>query len=210
MSVPDPTVPNSQPSLSTVPGDGLIILFGQGVTRASGAGKPGRDREGDVEHDPDRHDADPEDELARDQKEDDERHLEVVTMGRGVDLPHSTGVFGGYPGCTVAYALHDESDLWDQETFPPTQESMSDPESVEWGVTPLDTNDVFYLRFPGSGGYGDPLGRDAESVGRDVAEGTVDPEEFCLREFLCPECGALHDTEVSHRDDPYLFSRLSL
>jgi len=242
-------------------------------------------------------------------------HFEIVTMGRGIDLPHSTGVFGGYPGANVEYALHEDAAPWDAETFPPTRESLPDAENVSWGVISLDDEDVFSLRFPGSGGYGDPLKRDPDRVRRDVADGNVAPEtaeqvyginpdgdgeersarrerrldeaeppataidpadvvgdttdtpnylsadlgvvvdeagqpyavcedcdtlvgradgnwkdgaavldsplstvgtythgpdEYRLREFLCPECGTLHDTEVSNREDPYLVSRLSV
>lgn len=35
------------------------------------------------------------------------------------------------------------------------------------------------------------------------------PEEFCLREFACRNCGALLDVEVTHRHDPYLASTLT-
>ncbi|RQG94905.1 hydantoinase B/oxoprolinase family protein [Natrarchaeobius chitinivorans] len=245
-------------------------------------------------------------------------HIDVVTMGRGVDLPHSTGVFGGYPGSNIEYALHEDAELWGRdsdESFPPERDEMPESRGMQWGVTPLEEDDVFYLRFAGSGGYGDPLKRDPDDVGSDVADGVIDqetastvygldvdvdsgeivednrnssreerlekadspsetiedvettptdnylsadlrvvtgddgtpyascgdcgtllaradedwkegaavlespvartgvhtegPEDYCLREFLCPDCGTLHDTEVSERDDHHLISRLS-
>ena len=245
------------------------------------------------------------------------QQLDIVTMGRGIDVPHSTGVFGGYPGTNVDYATYRDIDRSDDDPFPPTEESMPEPEHIQWGVDTLGDDDVFHVRMPGSGGYGDPLDRDPEKVADDVAEGKVTPEtarnvycvpvddtgviegsvtkeremrrakrleeaecseesptpveaestsyrlgenirvvrtdedqlyavcdhcsesvgradkdwkqsaavgerslsnvgqgtsgtaEYCLREFFCPGCGALLDTEVAKRDDPSLVSRLS-
>jgi N-methylhydantoinase B len=245
------------------------------------------------------------------------QQLDIVTMGRGIDVPHSTGIFGGYPGTNVDYATYREIDRSDDDPFPPTEESMPEPEHIQWGVDTLGDDDVFHVRMPGSGGYGDPLDRDPEKVAEDVAEGKITPEtarnvycvpvddngviegsvtekrerrrakrleeaeysgesstptevestsyrlgenirvvstdegqlyavcdqcsecvgradkdwkqsaavserslssvgqgtsgtaEYCLREFYCPGCGALLDTEVARRDDPSLVSRLS-
>jgi N-methylhydantoinase B len=254
--------------------------------------------------------------------EEDFEKLDVVTMGRGIDLPHSTGVFGGYPGANVDYATYRDADLSGDGPFPPTEESLPEPEHVRWGVDTLGDDDAFHVRLPGSGGYGDPLDREPESVAEDVAEGKIAPEtarevycvpvddegtitgsaqqaredryrerleaadppgeadaattapedtepspyrlganvavevdgedvpyaacegcgvpvgraddhwkgevtvaeeslsaagtatggsaEYCLRKFLCPECGTLLDTEVAKREDPALVSRLSL
>ena len=47
----------------------------------------------------------------------------------------------------------------------------------------LGDDDVFHVRQPGSGGYGDPLERDAERVAEDVAEGKITPET--AREVYC-------------------------
>ena len=245
--------------------------------------------------------------------------LDIVTMGRGIDVPHSTGVFGGYPGADVEYATHRDVGLWDGDgSFPPTTASMPAPEHNDWGVNGLDPDDVFHVRLPGSGGYGDPLDRDAEAVASDVADGQIAPETardvyhvpvdddgtltgsveaaraaayeerlaaadqpespvkadptgstqfrlgphldvvrdaegrpyavctdceatvgradqdwkataavteeplskvgtgthhtegFCLREFVCPDCGTLLDTEVAKQEDPVLVSRLAI
>ena len=103
--------------------------------------------------------------------------LEVVCMGRGIDIPHSTGIFGGYPGANAEYATHRDVELDGEETpFPPAKSSMSDPEYLHWGVNPLEGGDVFHVRFPGSGGYGDPLDRDPDDVIEDVKSGAIAPE----------------------------------
>jgi N-methylhydantoinase B len=245
--------------------------------------------------------------------------FDVVSCGRGVETPHSTGVFGGYPGANIEYTKYEGSDVLSEETgFPPSDGELPDPEYVQWGVNELDEGDVFRVQLPGSGGYGDPLERDPEAVRRDVAEGKVTPETarsvygvpvtddgertgsaeetrerryadrldaagsasptadpgateatayrlgarvvvqtdaegdayavcercdavldraaahwkatvgtierpisaagvhnhgpegYCLREFVCPDCGALLDTEVAKSSDPPLVSRLSI
>jgi N-methylhydantoinase B len=249
--------------------------------------------------------------------EGDYENLDVVTMGRGIEVPHSTGVFGGYPGANVDYATFRDVDFDGDRPFPPTAESMPEPEHVRWGVDTLGDDDVFHVRLPGSGGYGDPLERDPDAVAEDVTRGRIAPEtargvycvpvnddgeiigsveqaretryrerldradlpadtpdpgttdptpyrlganvavetdeegvhyavcencdaaigraddhwktnagrseeplsaagtatggpgEYCLRTFLCPECGVIVDTEVAKRTDPALVSRLS-
>ncbi len=249
--------------------------------------------------------------------EGDYEKLDVVTMGRGIEVPHSTGVFGGYPGANVEYATYRDVGFGGGDPFPPAEESLPEPEHIRWGVDTLDDDDVFHVRLPGSGGYGDPLQRDPDSVVEDVTQGRVTPETarsvycvpvdddgeitgsveqareeryrerledadepgetpppertdptpyrlganvtveaadtghyavcehcdtavgraddhwkdetavreeplsaageatggseaYCLRTFLCPDCGVILDTEVARRTDPALVSRLSL
>jgi N-methylhydantoinase B len=250
--------------------------------------------------------------------EGDYESLDVVTMGRGIEVPHSTGVFGGYPGANVDYATHRDVEFGGDSPFPPTEASLPEPEHVRWGVDTLGDDDVFHVRLPGSGGYGDPLQRDPEAVVEDVVQERITPktarsvycvpvtddgeitgsverareeryrerleraeqpgetptpehtdptpyrlganvavetadeekyyavcercetavgraddnwkaetaiseeplaaaggathgsEEYCLRTFLCPDCGVILDTEVARRTDPALVSRLSL
>ncbi|MFB6196368.1 MAG: hydantoinase B/oxoprolinase family protein [Haloplanus sp.] len=246
--------------------------------------------------------------------------IDLVTFGRAVEVPASEGTFGGHPGSTVEYSFYRDVGLDDDDVpFPPPPGALDgNREDGRWGVAPLDDDDVFYLRFPGSGGYGDPLERDPEDVAADVADGKVSPEsarnvygvpvddeghltgsvedareeiraeridtaadgdavstpnveggeptglklaaalavietdggeryarctdcetvlasavedwkdaaavrerplsdsgrhhdgsdDFCLREFACPDCGHLLDVEVSHREDGHLTSRL--
>lgn len=83
--------------------------------------------------------------------------LGVVLFGKGTAAPMSLGVFGGHPGCTVAY----ETTRGEERT------------AQSWGHVDLQPGDVQYVRFMGGGGYGDPIDRDPEAVARDVAEGLV-------------------------------------
>jgi N-methylhydantoinase B len=101
--------------------------------------------------------------------------IDVVTIGRGLAVPHSTGVFGGYPGSTTDYRVYrDVGEV--SGTFDPETDAAGAGDPAAWGVHALDDGDVFYLRFPGSGGYGDPLDRPPERVADDVAAGKVTPE----------------------------------
>jgi N-methylhydantoinase B len=109
---------------------------------------------------------------------DDVDTFETVTFGRGVEVPQSTGVFGGYPGSTIEYTAFRDTDLWaDGTDYPPTAAQLSDTiqDSAQWGVTTFDTGDVLHVRLPGSGGYGDPLDRPPEKVAGDVRTGRVTP-----------------------------------
>jgi N-methylhydantoinase B len=103
--------------------------------------------------------------------------IDVVTFGRAVDVPASNGMFGGHPGSTIEYSFFRDAGLdTDEMPFPPTNDELdTDREDGRWGVNELGEDDVFYLRFPGSGGYGDPLERDPEDVVEDVVNGTVSP-----------------------------------
>ncbi|MEF8883975.1 MAG: hydantoinase B/oxoprolinase family protein [Haloarculaceae archaeon] len=109
--------------------------------------------------------------------DEDVEFVDVVSCGRGIETPHSTGVFGGYPGANIEYAKYEDTGvLSDGAAFPPDDGALPDPEYVQWGVNDLDEGDVFRVQLPGSGGYGDPLERDPGAVRRDVADGKVAPE----------------------------------
>ncbi|RQG95400.1 hydantoinase B/oxoprolinase family protein [Natrarchaeobius chitinivorans] len=105
--------------------------------------------------------------------------FETVTFGRGVDVSASTGVFGGYPGCTTEYTAYRDTDVWAEETdLPPSSETLesAETESAVWGQTPFEVDDFLHVRMAGSGGYGDPLRRDADRVATDVAAGKITPD----------------------------------
>ncbi len=99
--------------------------------------------------------------------------ITVSTSGRGTEIPKSTGVFGGYPGCTVAYTAFRGSTPEGETAFPDPTDPDVAAEDIVWGNHPIDDDDAVYVRTPGSGGYGDPLARDPEAVATDVARGIV-------------------------------------
>jgi N-methylhydantoinase B len=102
--------------------------------------------------------------------------IHLVTFGRATTFPPSTGLAGGYPGCTVEYLLYRETRLWETGgRFPPALPDLDAKrtERCPWGVHDLRYGDVFYVRMPGSGGYGDPLERDPDRVARDLAQGKI-------------------------------------
>jgi N-methylhydantoinase B len=108
--------------------------------------------------------------------EGDYEKLDVVTKERGIEVPHSTGVSGGYPGANVDYATYRDVNFDGDGAFPPTEESLPEPEHIRWGVDTLDDDDMYHVRLPGSGGYGDPLKRDPDSVAEDIAQERITPE----------------------------------
>jgi N-methylhydantoinase B len=102
--------------------------------------------------------------------------IDLVTFGRAVEMPASNGVFGGHPGSTIEYSLFEDAGGGADTPFPPANADLdAERTDARWGVTELDDDDVFYLRFAGSGGYGDPLERDPDDVLDDVRQGTVTP-----------------------------------
>jgi len=96
--------------------------------------------------------------------------------GRGTEVPQSTGVFGGYPGCTIEFSLFRGSNHGGNTAFPDTVDPDVETDEVTWGNHSIGFDDALYVRAPGSGGYGDPLSRDPDRVRADVARGAVTPE----------------------------------
>ena len=65
---------------------------------------------------------------------------------------------------------------------------------VSFGVYHVHNEDVFYVRWNGAGGLGDPLGRDPQAVARDVAEGVVSP--LAARELYGVICAPSGEVDV--------------
>jgi N-methylhydantoinase B len=95
----------------------------------------------------------------------------VLMPGRGMEAPNSQGLFGGYPGCNTACIQFRGADTKAAYDFLSTTSSRQ--EHIGLGVTEIDVNDVQYIRYDGSGGYGDPLDRDPEKVLKDLQWGLV-------------------------------------
>lgn len=103
-----------------------------------------------------------------------EGQVHFTLFGKGVKAPHSYGLFGGYPGCNVDYAIFHGVSSQAGPALLDGEDALGDRvEHVMFGDFVLAKNEVLYIRFMGGGGYGDPLDRDPTLVMQDVAEGLV-------------------------------------
>jgi N-methylhydantoinase B len=100
-----------------------------------------------------------------------------VISGKGVDFPMSHGLAGGYPGSPGRYEICRGAPPATSESGTPYRlgDIGGTHEVVSFGVYHVHNEDVFYVRWNGGGGLGDPLQRDPQAVARDVAEGVVSP-----------------------------------
>jgi N-methylhydantoinase B len=104
--------------------------------------------------------------------------LSAMLIGHGVEVPNSTGLFGGLEGSCNQTALRpgDGRTPLGRVTGPETL-GADGAEVRALGAKPgffqLRAGDVFAYSFQGGGGYGDPLERDPEDVRADVAAGRV-------------------------------------
>lgn len=124
----------------------------------------------------------------------DTSQLGFVTFGKGVHVPMSYGIRGGYPGCCVDFLQFKETELWNNlESKGLPADLGSTPgraERASWGVYEADDGDIMYIRFMGGGGYGDPLDRDPYLVLNDVSSGLV--SRMAAREIY----GVILDTQA--------------
>ncbi|MGE0007530.1 MAG: hydantoinase B/oxoprolinase family protein [Parvibaculaceae bacterium] len=105
--------------------------------------------------------------------------FDATLVGHGIEVPNSTGLFGGLPGAVASHYLrrsnNDSAALL--ERYASANEVMRDPAARDIGAKPgsfrIGHGDVLAYTFQGGGGYGDPLRRDPGRVARDVATGFV-------------------------------------
>ena len=98
-----------------------------------------------------------------------------VISGKGVDFPMSHGLAGGYPGGPGRYVICRQARSAEPTHDTPLRlgEIGGAHDVVSFGVYHVHNEDVFYVRWNGGGGVGDPLARDPDAVARDVAENVV-------------------------------------
>jgi N-methylhydantoinase B len=95
----------------------------------------------------------------------------VGLSAKGLGVPMSTGLFGGYPGCNIGITRFKPGN---RDQFPEDYDSTQGaPEVLQWGEFELGSEDIQYLRFMGGGGYGDPIDRDPQATANDVAQRLV-------------------------------------
>ena len=111
--------------------------------------------------------------------------VSLSSAGGGHKLHNAAGLMGGYPGCcNYKYILKNnniEKAISERKPLPHTE--GDDPNNPEWlqllegdsqlTILPtpamsLKNGDLWYQEVTTSGGYGDPLERDPESIKRDI------------------------------------------
>ena len=99
-------------------------------------------------------------------------HIALGLSSKGLRVPMSVGISGGYPGCTIGQTLYRKGNV---DAFPGgiDETSGEQEETVQWGDHTAAEGDIMYVRFQGGGGYGDPIDREPEQLIGDVACGAV-------------------------------------
>ncbi|WP_016743750.1 hydantoinase B/oxoprolinase family protein [Rhizorhabdus wittichii] len=100
--------------------------------------------------------------------------IDYVISGKGAAFPQSDGMAGGYSGAANDYVRI--AGVGGKDVPLGAEDVEGKREAIAWGVHALRGNDALHVRWNGGGGFGDPLDRSAESIGRDVADGTVSVE----------------------------------
>lgn len=97
--------------------------------------------------------------------------------GKGVA---ANGLHRGKPGSTSSLSIKEKSNIQEllQRGLPAWNEISSEEKTLPGRYPPfiLEEKDVVHLRYPGGGGYGDPLKRDPQKVLADVRDGYVSTE----------------------------------
>lgn len=109
-----------------------------------------------------------------------DRKLEIQSVAMGVEPRLGYGLAGGYPPSNVTSRVLRNSNFWELVrggSLPSTIQELRGEklQARPGGVYTLGENDVYVVSPAGAGGggYGDPLDRDPELVGKDVMEGEI-------------------------------------
>lgn len=100
--------------------------------------------------------------------------LDYVVSGKGIDVPQSDGLAGGYPGAVNDYVWVKVEEGSNAAPFATSLAGFAGQrQPVSWGVFPLRGSDGLYVRWNGGGGFGDPLTRDPQAVLSDLRSSVV-------------------------------------
>jgi len=96
---------------------------------------------------------------------------EALIMTHGAEMPNSQGLAGGFPGSTVKQAFGRGSVEKGRLKGPAPQVLGPKP-----GLTDMTCRDLFAVTWQGGGGWGDPIERELQALGGDLACGAVSAE----------------------------------
>ena len=101
-----------------------------------------------------------------------------LMFSHGVTLPVTNGIGGGYPGTAIEYVMNREAAHRERFAAGEMPTDILDvPGTIEYpdfkGNDRQGVDDLYATVVTGSGGYGDPLEREAEVVAGDVQDGYV-------------------------------------
>lgn len=147
----------------------------------------------------------------------DTESITYQTLACGVTFPNNVGLAGGLPGAPVEYRLLQNTDVQEklasghvpQEA---TVEALGG--ELSWpsfrGHFEQDINAVVYARATSSGGFGDPLAREPDSVAQDVVDGCVSPAvAVAIYGVVVSADGAVDTHATAARREELLAARLS-
>lgn len=136
----------------------ILFLFRNALADSGGAGR----RRGGVTH-----------EYALSPHGAEGEEIQLVLTSKGLRVPMSIGLAGGYPACNASGLVVRDANVLD---LPASQaEVTGEREFAQWGEFVIREHDVLYQHYQGGGAYGDPLARDPELVAGDVHAGVVGP-----------------------------------
>lgn len=107
--------------------------------------------------------------------------IDVIGHGFGSEAAIGPGLYGGYPAATWQHRVITNSDINKRikdGTVPADLSELSGDHELMRAQfrKELHTNDIYCNHFYGGGGYGDPLDREPERVGKDVMDKRVSLE----------------------------------
>jgi N-methylhydantoinase B len=97
--------------------------------------------------------------------------MQLVLTSKGLQVPMSIGLAGGYPGCNASGLVIRDANVLELPGAP--AELAGEREFAQWGEFMIHEGDVLYQHYQAGGGYGDPLAREPAFVAADVRAGVV-------------------------------------
>lgn len=106
-----------------------------------------------------------------------EKGARITVSGMGINVIQAHGLYGGYPGAAGQVTVYHDTDPDIILSTGEVKEYAALPHTDSPCLASFDIKerDLVFVRWAGSGGYGDPLERDPVLVERDLTVGAVSP-----------------------------------